>query len=67
MTPLPSVRTQLGRVLLTGGDATPHPRDACRHPEDVDATLALLPRAAVPPEAWAEAQAVKRWLKGRAG
>ncbi len=67
MTPPPPVRTQLGRVLLTGGDAKPHPRDACRRPEDVDATLALLPRAVVPPEAWHEAQAVKRWLKGRAG
>ena len=35
-------RTRLGRILLTGGDAVPHPRDACRSPEDVDATVALL-------------------------
>ena len=34
-------RTRFGRVLLTGGDHEPCPRDACRTSADVDATVAL--------------------------
>lgn len=49
--------TKLGRVLLTGGDDTPHPRDACATPADVDATLAERARSGLALTA-AEAQDV---------
>ncbi len=39
---MPAALTRLGRVLLTGGNLRPVPRDACRTPADVDATVALL-------------------------
>lgn len=58
-------RTRLGRCLLTGGDTTPHPRDACRTPEDVDATVAALGRELTPEER-ADVAEIKAVL-GKAG
>lgn len=34
-------RTKLGRVLLTGGDGEPVPKDAYRTREDIERTVAI--------------------------
>ena len=55
-------QTRLGRILLTGGDRHPVPRDACRTPEDVDATLRLVTPT---PEEVTEAVTIKAMLGRR--